>query len=1548
LGLFKRLARFGRSSKKTTSDNPIQRVVEKSFRNCRFEQMEDRQMFNADPIYVGGVYIEDDSGTDSQGDTFYVAYQGGSATTNLTRLVIDGNQDGDATKLGSPDVYFDTVANNAAGNIRGAGGAQGFKLDTTKSIGIVASDVKFTVVDGGTRLVLDIKDFKQGDVLVFTIDVDQYFANKPDDQVTSGIEFAGSSFKAFFQDTHYDFSPKSGATGTFNYAFDFGSDDTRNTGMLSMLPTKENRQTEDGNQSVENRTAGVMQKYVLTPKPVSISGTVYHDRNVNCAQDTGEEGIGGVTLRLQKMNASGQYVDIAMNGKTMLTTKTDADGNYSFGTDLGLMPGKYRVVELQPKDFEFSVCADPGSVGGKDSGKAVGTNVIADIEIPFGDMHSVNNDFGEVKGAKIAGYVYHDVNYNGRRDAGDVGIANTTLRLTGTDAFGKTHNVTMKTNADGYYCFEALPPGTYCVVETQPLGFADHLETIGKVGTKTVGELDGNDKFCSITVGSGDVGLHYNFGEVVLGSLSGHVQLTTPDGRCVTADSPEYRGIAGVTVKLQDADGKVWTTTTNSDGFYEFKNLRPGAYTIIETQPTVYLDDGEMVGTINGQHVGANGTNDQFTQIVLASGQNGVNYDFCESEPAEICGVVYHDRNNNGVQDSGEQGIASVVLRLLDANGNVVKQTTTDAEGHYCFTELARGEYCVEEIQPEGYRDGKDTTGTVDGTSVGTKVNDKHCNIVVLNGQSGIEYNFGELKTGSIQGFVHTDRNGNCVLDASQGESPISGVRMELLDESGDVIAWTLTDANGSYRFDNLDIGTYSVRQIQPEAYKSGGEVIGNLEGSDTVGTGKTSQNKISNIQIGSGEHFVKYNFCEVESGSIQGVVHADRDGDCIFDPGTQEMLLSGVLIELLDSDGKVVASMTTGANGAYKFENLLPGTYSIRQTQPTGYLSEGQEVGKDAATGKAGTGSGATTNMFTNVILAGNQDLIEYNFCEVPPAQLSGFVYQDGAVLKLTEGDAIPKPQALDALRNGLKTADDTPLAGVILELRNGVTGQPIMGQDLLGGMYPNGPVRTMTDANGYYHFGGLPPGNYAVFQVQPEDYIDHRDSEGTTDGVAINPQDNVSPLILSTLADGIDPNNDAILRIAIGAGEHSQLNNFSEVKVEFTPPPDNPRTPLDPPVNRSSPPPSIGPRFQPGPGFGMAGHLPVSTHTTISSGMAGSTETEPVGGYAWQLSIVNGGHPRGQEIDGKDGITWQSASYLSTTNWAEVNMSEGAWEITLDNVDALAGKAEKVERFYFGSSNATPIVGDFNGDGRDEVGIFQDGQWFVDLTGDFHWDSDDMWANLGEKGDQALVGDWDGDGKDDIGVFGPRHQLVEQDWEREPGIPDPQNLTDSDPKNIPPNSQQRPHAQRDLRRSDRGSARTDVVDHVFRFGDEGDIAVVGDWNGDGIHTGGLFRDGIWRLDVDGDGKISGDDMIVNYGEKGDRPVVGDFNDDGIDEIGVFRNGSWIVDINRDQELDAQDKVFELGGAESIPVVGDFDGDGVDEPGVYQTRTNPKTASRL
>ena len=112
---------------------------------------------------------------------------------------------------------------------------------------------------------------------------------------------------------------------------------------------------------------------------------------------------------------------------------------------------------------------------------------------------------------------------------------------------------------------------------------------------------------------------------------------------------------------------------------------------------------------------------------------------------ASLSGTVYHDRNDSGTINPGEEGIAGVEIRLLQ-NGSIVATTTTDANGRYGFTNLVPGTYTVVEMQPAGWTDGKDSVGVGASGGLGTAGNDVINNITLVAGDAATEYNFGERR----------------------------------------------------------------------------------------------------------------------------------------------------------------------------------------------------------------------------------------------------------------------------------------------------------------------------------------------------------------------------------------------------------------------------------------------------------------------------------------------------------------------------------------------------------------------------------------------------------------------------------------------------------------------------------------------------------------------------------------------------------------------------------------------------------------------------------
>ena len=127
----------------------------------------------------------------------------------------------------------------------------------------------------------------------------------------------------------------------------------------------------------------------------------------------------------------------------------------------------------------------------------------------------------------------------------------------------------------------------------------------------------------------------------------------------------QHRPVVSATVFLYDAAGNLLQeTVTDEHGEYAFGGLLPGAYRVVEVTPPELLDGDEHVGTIDGIQVGRITGDDTIDDIVLVSGQDGVDYDFCEHQPASVAGFVYHDENLSGVRDAGEPPIAGVEIVL--------------------------------------------------------------------------------------------------------------------------------------------------------------------------------------------------------------------------------------------------------------------------------------------------------------------------------------------------------------------------------------------------------------------------------------------------------------------------------------------------------------------------------------------------------------------------------------------------------------------------------------------------------------------------------------------------------------------------------------------------------------------------------------------------------------------------------------------------------------------------------------------------------------------
>jgi hypothetical protein len=249
----------------------------------------------------------------------------------------------------------------------------------------------------------------------------------------------------------------------------------------------------------------------------------------------------------------------------------------------------------------------------------------------------------------------------------------------------------------------------------------------------------------------------------------------------------------------------------------------------------------------------------------------------------------------------------------------------------------------------------------------------------------------------------------------------------------------------------------------------------------------------------------------------------------------------------------------------------------------------------------------------------------------------------------------------------------------------------------------------------------------------------------------------------------------------------------------------------------------------------------------------------------------------------------------------------SNGAW--ILDKNGNFAWDGTTTDRLLYwslGRAGEIFVIGDWNGDGKDEIGLYVDGTWQLDYNGNGLWDPGvDKLIYFGGPGYKPYVGDWNGDGKDDVGAYLNGAWIL--DWNG--------NFTWD------------------------GTVTDKLI--YWSLGRAGEIPILGDWNGDGKTKLGLYVDGTIQLDYNGNGIWEpGTDKLVYYGGPGYTPYVGDWDGNGTDNVGAYQNGTWILDWNGNFAWDGTvtDRLiyWSLGRAGEIPILGDWNGNGQTKLGLY------------
>lgn len=348
------------------------------------------------------------------------------------------------------------------------------------------------------------------------------------------------------------------------------------------------------------------------------------------------------------------------------------------------------------------------------------------------------------------------------------------------------------------------------------------------------------------------------------------------------------------------AIGQFDITTTGGAGSATFSGLAPGSYVITEAPHAGWVQvdstcdtedetDSEVMG---GQTTICNITDAAMGRIIVRQVVEGGSGQF--SYVAD-----YNDGftiSNNNSHDSG----------LIDPS--------------VVGTEVFAGEHSVVQQESDGWTtdescDNGDTPDaitlypgqTVTCTFINTKVRPSR-------------------ERGTISGMKFEDKNGNGVQDA--GERGLAGFVMYLdlnnngIRDKGEKRA--ITRKNGSFTFNKVAAGTYTVREKEKKNW-----VLTAPQGNSYT------------VTLASGAQKSGLSFGNFRKGEISGFVYNDKDHNGM--KNGKDRRLPGWTVHLY-RDGVLVGAAQTGKGGGYRFKDLGPGTYTLKQELQIGWQQTSED----------------------------------------------------------------------------------------------------------------------------------------------------------------------------------------------------------------------------------------------------------------------------------------------------------------------------------------------------------------------------------------------------------------------------------------------------------------------------------------------------------------------------------------------------------------------------------------------------------------------------
>jgi len=545
-------------------------------------------------------------------------------------------------------------------------------------------------------------------------------------------------------------------------------------------------------------------------QPVNIGDWVWFDSNVNGIQDVGETGVDGITVTLILPTSR----SVQNPGKTkLMTTTTNASGLYTFT----VKPGMYYMSYTLPVGHFFGP-QDQGMFDFNDSDVYEYTAETAVFTTTSG-VNQSHWDASVYRFATIGDRVWNDANYNGAQDNAELGIGGVTVTLyiSGTTNVWKTTT----TNNNGDYSFTTIP-GAYWVKFTRP---ANYIFTHLNIAPADIdNDADAGGRTDTFILYENNNYPDLDAGLVERATVGNRIWRDVNGDGIQDGEEP---GMYGITVTLRNGSGIIDTIITNGDGYYTFTQVTPGSYYIHVAKPTGWeYSPKQNPGAPDNDHDSdVDETSGETAYFTLNPGQVDITQDAgMYPLPATIGDRVWHDTDGDGIQDAGEAGMAGATVGLyFVGNTFPIATQTTDANGHYTFTNVLPSDYFLSFTPPGGYyltaRDqgGDDALDSDADSTPSSPTYAQTISFTVSAGDVITTWDAGVYQLGSIGDRVWLDTNRDGIQESSETIG-MAGVTVTL--HSGIfVITTTQTNNSGHYTFTNLFPNQYHLSFTPPSGY---------------------------------------------------------------------------------------------------------------------------------------------------------------------------------------------------------------------------------------------------------------------------------------------------------------------------------------------------------------------------------------------------------------------------------------------------------------------------------------------------------------------------------------------------------------------------------------------------------------------------------------------------------------------------------------------------------------------------------------------------------